>query len=86
MSRKGFRWTGRPMPRCGQCGESISHDVARVDGGRIYHLRCFRQQVSEMDLGLYECPKCLTLGRTWDRVGRCWQVCILCAGNGYLAA
>ena len=70
---------------CHMCGDEITHDVVKVDGGSICHLRCFRRRVPEAEIGLYECPKCLTLGCTWDWAGRAWRSCTLCGGGGYLA-
>jgi hypothetical protein len=36
--------------------------------------------------GLYECPKCKTLGCTWDWPTRSWRKCGLCNGGGYLSS
>jgi hypothetical protein len=86
MSRERVPASERARHVCGLCGDEISHDVVRVDGGRIYHLRCFRMHVPEAEVGMYECPKCRTLGRSWDWSGRSWRDCSLCGGSGYLAA
>ena len=71
---------------CEICAEEISHDVVRVDEGRVYHLRCFRRHVHGEEIGLFECPKCRTLGSSWDWRGHAWRACTLCGGSGYLAA
>ncbi len=71
---------------CEICNEELLHDVARVDQGRLYHLRCFRLHVFEGDNGLYECPKCRTIGGTWSWTQSRWQCCTLCQGSGYLSA
>jgi hypothetical protein len=86
MSRKSVLASSRALHLCELCGGEISHDVARVDEGRIYHLRCFRRQLPEAELGFYECPKCHTLGSWWDWAGKSWRTCTLCQGGGYLAA
>ncbi|MGA2381492.1 MAG: hypothetical protein ABSG85_19510 [Spirochaetia bacterium] len=86
MSRKSVLTSMRTLHLCELCGDEITHDVVRVDEGRIYHFRCFRRHVPEMELGFYECPKCRTLGRCWDWSGKSWRACTLCAGSGYLAA
>jgi hypothetical protein len=86
MSRKSVLGSTRTSHACDLCGEEITHDVVRVDEGRIYHLRCFRRRVPPNEMGLYECPKCRTLGRVWDWGGKAWRECSLCAGSGYLAA
>jgi len=86
MSRKSVLTSMRTLHLCELCGDEITHDVVRVDEGRIYHFRCFRRHGPEMELGFYECPKCRTLGRCWDWSGKSWRACTLCAGSGYLAA
>jgi hypothetical protein len=86
MSRKSVLAANRTLHTCELCGDEITHDVVRVDEGRVYHLRCFRRRVPENEMGLYECPTCRTLGRCWDWGGRSWRECTLCAGSGYLAA
>ncbi len=86
MSRKSVLAVKTGLQACELCGEEITHDVVRVDEGRIYHLRCFRQRVPEAEMGLYECPKCRTLGRVWQWGARTWRTCTLCSGSGYLAA
>ena len=86
MSRKSVLSTARSLHTCELCGAEISHDVVRVDEGRLYHLRCFRLHVPEGEVGIYECPKCRTLGRSWDWSGKSWRECTLCGGSGYLAA
>lgn len=86
MSRGSVLGTNRAVHACELCGEEISHDVVRIDEGRVYHLRCFRRYVPEAEVGLYECPKCRTLGRTWDWSARAWRTCGLCNGGGYLSA
>jgi hypothetical protein len=86
MSRKSVLATIRTGHVCELCGEEITHDVVRVDEGRIYHLRCFRLHVPEAEAGIYECPRCRTLGRWWDWGGKSWRECTVCGGSGYLAA
>jgi len=86
MSRKSVLSTARLLHVCELCGDEISHDVVRVDEGRLYHLRCFRLRVPEAEVGIYECPKCRTLGRAWDWSGKSWRDCTICGGSGYLAA
>jgi hypothetical protein len=86
MSRKSVLSATRTLHRCELCGEEVSHDVVRVDEGRLYHLRCFRLHVSEAEVGIFECPSCSTLGRSWDWVGKHWRECPACNGSGYLAA
>lgn len=86
MSRKSVLSAARSLHACELCGVEISHDVVRVDEGRLFHLRCFRLHVPEAEVGLYECPKCRTLGRAWDWSGRSWRDCTVCGGSGYLAA
>ena len=86
MSRKSVLAARTTTHFCELCGEEISHDVVRVDEGRMYHLRCFRRHVHDDEIGLYECPKCRTLGSTWDWMAKAWRACRLCGGSGYLSA
>lgn len=86
MSRKSVLSAKATVHSCELCGEEILHDVVRVDEGRMYHLRCFRKHVHDEEIGLYECPKCRTLGCTWDWMAKAWRACTLCDGCGYLSA
>ncbi len=86
MSRRSVLSARQTGHACELCGGEISHDVVRVDDGRIYHFGCFRRHVHEGEIGLYECPKCRTIGRTWDWMAKAWRSCSLCGGSGYLAA
>ena len=47
MSRKSVLSTRRTVYVCELCGGEVSHDVVRVDEGRLCHLRCFRLHVPE---------------------------------------
>ena len=71
---------------CALCGNAIEHDVARVDEGRVYHVRCFRRHVTDSERTLYDCPKCATIGGTWSWSRHAWETCDLCAGSGYLSS
>jgi hypothetical protein len=86
MPSKSVLTAVRRVPVCELCGEAISHDVVRVDEGRIFHLRCFRRHVQPGEIGMQECPSCRTLGARWDWRGRAWRSCPTCGGSGYLAA
>ncbi|HUI69526.1 MAG TPA: hypothetical protein VL354_03325 [Spirochaetia bacterium] len=82
--------TNAPGPRtslyaCELCGEEIRHDVARVDDGRIYHMRCFYKHLSGGTTGLKECPACQTLGALWSWDHSRWTECEVCNGTGYLS-
>lgn len=70
---------------CARCGRPISNDLARVDEDRFYHVRCFRRHLGVSPSGLYECPRCETVGATWSRADSTWVSCRLCGGCGYLA-
>jgi hypothetical protein len=83
MTTRDTPATGACALSCAACGGGITHDVVRVDEGRVYHLACFRRVVFEPGTGLYECPRCLTLGSY--RTGRGMTECLLCGGLGYLA-
>jgi hypothetical protein len=85
MSRRSVLSAVRPLHLCELCGEEVSHDVVRIDEGRLYHLRCFRMHVSGGEAAICECPGCSTLGRSWDWVGKHWRTCAVCNGSGYLA-
>ncbi len=86
MSRTSVLAAVRTAHACDLCGEEITHDVVRVDEGRIYHLRCFRRYLPGGALGLFECPKCRTMGCTWEWAEKSWRTCTLCNGGGYLSA
>jgi hypothetical protein len=81
------RTTTPPQPAvtCACCGGGITDEVARVDEGRCYHVRCFRGHLGVAPVGLYECPHCETLGGTWSATDGSWITCPLCGGCGYLA-
>ncbi len=85
MSRTSILAAIRQVHVCELCGEAISHDVVRIDEGRIYHLRCFRRHLQAGEMGMEECPACRTLGSSWDWRGRAWQSCPSCGGSGYLS-
>jgi len=85
MSRKSVLSAPRTLHVCELCGVEVYHDVVRVDEGRLYHLRCFRMHVPEAEVGIFECPRCHTLGRSWDWTSKAWRECTLCGGGGYLA-
>jgi hypothetical protein len=85
MSRTSVLTRVKRLPVCEICGEEISHDVVRVDEGRIYHLRCFRRHLHEGEIGMQECPTCRTLGCGWDWRGHAWKPCARCGGGGYLS-
>ena len=85
MSRTSILAAVRQVHVCELCGEAISHDVVRIDEGRIYHLRCFRRHLQAGEMGMEECPACRTLGSRWDWRGRVWQSCPSCGGSGYLS-
>ncbi len=85
MSRKSVLSTPRTRHVCERCGEEISHDVVRIDEGRLYHLSCFRMLVPGPEIGILECPQCHTMGRYWDWTGKAWRECTACGGGGYLA-
>ena len=61
MSRRNVLAQEKPHLACELCCEEIVHDVVRVDGGRIYHMRCFNQRVNAGKRELRECPTCQTL-------------------------
>ena len=86
MSHTGVLTTVTRSYFCELCGEVISHDVVRVDEGRIYHLRCFRRHLHKGEMGMQECPACRTLGCCWNWRGHAWQPCATCGGSGYLAS
>ena len=85
MSRRTVLAPGKPRYACELCGEEILHDVARVDGGRIYHMRCFDQRVNSGKRELRACPTCQTLGALWNWDHSQWSECDVCKGTGYLA-
>jgi hypothetical protein len=85
MIRNSVLAAVRQVHVCELCGEPISHDVVRIDEGRIYHLSCFRRHLHPGEFGMEECPSCRTLGSTWDWRARAWQSCPTCAGSGYLS-
>ena len=74
----------RPNYTCELCGEEIQHDVVRVDGGRIYHMRCFNQKVNTGKRELRACPTCQTHGAVWNWDNSEWNECDVCKGTGYL--
>jgi ribosomal protein L37AE/L43A len=86
MSRKSVLTSMRTLYLCELCGAEITQDVVRVDESRVYHLACFRRHLPKVEIGMYECPKCRTLGRFWDSSRKSWRACSLCGGGGYLAA
>jgi len=85
MSRRSVLISGPAEYVCELCGEKISHDVARIDGDRLYHLRCFSARLHEGAPGLHECPACRTLGALWSWDHAIWNECDVCSGTGYLA-
>jgi hypothetical protein len=84
VSRRNVLAQGKSHHSCELCGEEILHDVVRVDGGRIYHLRCFTQRVNGGRIALSECPSCQTLGALWSWDNSQWSECDVCNGTGYL--
>ena len=84
MSRRNVLVPGKPHYACELCGEEIQHDVARVDGGRIYHMSCFSRHHNGGSRELNECPTCQTLGALWSRDHSRWNECDVCRGTGYL--
>jgi hypothetical protein len=76
--------SGKAPYLCEVCGEEILHDVVRVDGGRIYHMRCFSQHLHAGKSDLRECPSCQTLGALWSWDHSQWKECTVCRGTGYL--
>jgi hypothetical protein len=86
MSRRNVLTpTGKSRHVCELCGEEILHDVVRVDGGSIYHMRCFNRHVGDGKDQLRECPTCQTLGALWSWDHSQWKECDVCKGTGYLA-
>jgi hypothetical protein len=85
MSRRNVLAQEKPHYACELCGEEILHDVVRVDGGRIYHMRCFNQRVNAGKRELRECPTCQTLGALWNWDHSQWNECDVCKGTGYMA-
>ena len=85
MSRKSVLTPTPSHLACELCGEEITHDVARVDAGRLFHLRCFRSRIDGGRRALVECPACLTLGARWNAAASTWDECQTCSGTGYLS-
>jgi predicted RNA-binding Zn-ribbon protein involved in translation (DUF1610 family) len=86
MSRISVLSRSATLPRCGSCGNDITHDVVRVDEGSVFHVRCYHKGAGDEDRALFECPKCHTIGRTWHWRRLEWMTCDLCQGSGYLSA
>ncbi len=83
MSRIDGPVSGESRHACALCGEEIRHDVARIDGGRIYHMSCFSKHVSDGKTELRDCPACQTLGALWNWDHSQWYECDVCNGTGY---
>jgi len=84
MSRRNVLAPAKSIYASDLCGEEILHDVVRVDGGRIYHMRCFSKHVNGGGTVLRECPTCQTLGALWSWDHSRWNECDVCNGTGYV--
>ena len=72
---------------CNYCKKEIKNDIAHISEDGIYHLSCYREHLhgpDEEKHKMFECPKCHTLGRVWNRRLDSWRVCKLCKGTGYI--